>query len=262
MKRLALMVCVLALAGCQTARTNVKWYNPGTWFSGSEGRAVNRAEQQVDTRKAEALGAAQVAAHKAQSAIAKLPSGVEQAVAADFAGEVVVLLDQVIGPPKFGDLTMWQQQVDRLCSSDAAVRAKAELERAEQKEQTAKLSRKLQEAEASLSAKTGDLAEAFKRENALANELRNQRWWKWFILISVGLVALLASGGYIYIRYFFGGIPGGILKTVTGTLDKVYEAGGAETQQWMDDNIFQKLSDKMTTKQKATVHRIRAVSAT
>ena len=37
------VVLLLFLSGCAST-SGARWYNPGTWFSGSEGRAVVRTE--------------------------------------------------------------------------------------------------------------------------------------------------------------------------------------------------------------------------
>jgi len=47
------------------------------------------------------------------------------------------------------------------------------------------------------------LRAAFERENALANELRSQRALIWI----AGGVAVLCAAGWVYVKFFLGGIP-------------------------------------------------------
>jgi hypothetical protein len=213
---LGLSLCLL-VAGCSTAGsgTGRHWYNPATWYSGSEGRQAAATVVKLDTAKDGAVEAAQRSAHETKAALAVAPASRAVEVAQMSNNNTVSLLDQVAGPLTTPEATAVHEKVRLLTSELAAERARGEeIRQADQKkdDKISGLIDKLVEAKASNDA---TLAAAFVRENSLANELRNERWWSWFWRITIGIVALLATAGFIYVRLTLGGLPTVLGKTIT-----------------------------------------------
>src|SRR6185295_11362241 len=74
----------------------------------------------------------------------------------------------------------------------------------------AKVSAQLEAAVRDSQTANDKLRSAFDRENALADELRSERALKWIL----GSLAVLAMAGWLYVRFFLGGLPavtGGLL---------------------------------------------------
>lgn len=200
---------ILCLSGCASsgAAQNVKWYNPATWFSGSEGRAAAKLDAKIETANDKAIGAAQRAVHETSEALAVAGDSRPVSVAKEANSQAVALLDQVAGPLTAGEAAKLREKVRLLTSDLAEERAKGEEMAKKDRQSIERLSGQLEELAALKKRTDADLAKAFERENALANELRNERWWKWFIGISLAVVGVLGFAGWVYVRLTLGGLP-------------------------------------------------------
>lgn len=209
MKPLATVLCCLLLTGCSSigAGQGVKWYNPGTWFSGAEGRAAAHLNEKVDSAQHKALGMAQKAAHETSEALAAAPDSRAVSVAKDSNAQAVSLLDQINGPLTAGEAAQLKEKVRLLVSELAEERAKGEAMKADSIKAIEKVSARLDELADMKRKADADLAKAFERENSLANELRNERWWKWFIGLSLAAATILGFAGWVYVRLTLGGLP-------------------------------------------------------
>lgn len=192
----------LLLAGCSTAN-NARWWSPATWFSAREAKAEDRALSKVDDARDRAVKAAQGTAHETQIALAAAPESRPIEVARESNDQTVTLLDQVAGPVTADEIARIRKQVAGLLSDNAALRSSAESDRASNRATIAEVSSKLAKAEAALEKAQGDLRAAFDRENALANELRNERLVKW----GLAVVAVLIGAAWLYIKVALGGMP-------------------------------------------------------
>ena len=211
---LVLIGC-LSLGGCASTGST-RWYAPATWFSHSAADKADKAAVVEDTARDNVVKAAQQAAHKTQDALAAAPASRPVTVARVANDNAVALLDQANGPLTAGELTAIRQQVADLLSENADIRAKAESAEAANQTAIAAISTRLADAIRGSETANASLRDAFERENALANELRTQRALKWIL----GSVAVLAGAGYLYVRFFLGGIPsaiGGALSHIERT---------------------------------------------
>lgn len=197
-------------SGAGGAGKGVTWYNPTTWFSGKAGSTAAKVEAKIDTAKDAAVGAAQKAAHETKEALDGVPASRATGVARSSNDVAVALLDQVAGPLTSAEASYLKEKVRLLISDLAEERARGEALLATGRAEVDKISGKLDELEAAKKKADKDLASAFERENGLANELRNERWWSWFWRISIGLAAILALGGWVYVRFTLGGLPTGL----------------------------------------------------
>jgi hypothetical protein len=214
---LGLSLCLLA-AGCSSTGggTGRHWYNPATWLSGSEGRQAAATVVKLDTAKDGAVEAAQRSAHETQEAlaVAAVSRAVEVATASN--DNTVALLDQVAGPMTAKEAAAIKEKVRLLTSELAAERAKGEALRATDQAKDDKISALIDKLVEAKAVNDSQLAAAFVRENSLANELRNERWWSWFWRITIGLVAIVGFAGFIYVRLTLGGLPTALSKTLSG----------------------------------------------
>lgn len=217
MKRLALIVLLtVTMPGCATTggAGNARWYNPTTWFSGSEGRAAAKTEAKIDVATAAALNAAKTSAHETQEALLTVPASRSTSVAIQSNDNAVALLDQVTGPLTAKDMAAIHEKVRLLVSELADERARGEAMRLSDQKKDDKLSDLLVRLNDAKAEDAKHLADAFVRENGLANELRNERWWSWFWRIALGTTAILATAGYIYLRLTLGGLPTALGQTL------------------------------------------------
>ncbi len=198
---IAALVC-LSLSGCATGGS-VRLWSPGTWFSAREAAKVDTAAEKQDKAREAAIKAAQRATHETAEALAAAPESRPVAVATESNASALGLLDQAAGPMTAAELSAVRKQVAGLLSDNAALRAEAEKARAKLRTADEKLSERLAAADAGLTAAQANLREAFDRENALANQLRNQRALAWI----VGGVALIAAAGWCYLQVTVGGLP-------------------------------------------------------
>lgn len=222
MRRILLVsfLCLsVILTGCESTKTGagvgVRWYNPTTWFSGSEGRRATQNEVKRDEAKEQAINQAKLSAHETQEALDRAGDSREVEVAKDSNDTTVTLLDQATGVPTAKQLADIKEKVRLLTSQVAEERARGEKMRGEDQDRISKLSAKLAELEAQKAKFDKDLAAAFVRENSLANELRNERWWSWFWRIAIGATAIIGFAGWIYVRLTLGGLPTALGKSIS-----------------------------------------------
>jgi hypothetical protein len=203
------VLSLLLLCAC-TSGSGTKWYAPLTWFSGAPAQAVDTAKRQEATAEHAALEATQAAVYRFNFALEQYKAGnlLALAVAMDAGAQAQQLLDQVLGAPKVGEVAKWRDLVARLISDNADVRAAAQRENAKQSAAVEKLSAALDRAQEKTAAIETKLRVAYDRENALANELRAQRALLW----SAGGVAVLCAAGWVYVRFFLGGLPSAFAK--------------------------------------------------
>ena len=171
------------------------------------------------------LKAAQVTAHETQHALAEAPGSRAVEVATEANSQTVTLLDQAVGPLSVEETQRLLARVNLLLSENAELRKKGEAARAEHRESVAKSSSQLAELQAKLSTANAKLAQGFERENALANELRNQR----LILWAVGAAAVIGYVGILYLRFAYGGIPQALGKGLSTLRAKNPDAGELAT---------------------------------
>jgi hypothetical protein len=215
MKRALTVAAVLILAGCGTTGTNARWYNPTTWFSGSEGRAVDKAEkkeekaqQTVERKEDAAIHAATVEVLKASVSAQSLPKSRPSEITTRFISNGMSLLQQV------SPLTATENMdaisvVQGLLSEEAAKREAAEAKQAQAESNLTRVSNELTASRAALASAQADLAakedalrKAFDRENALANKYRNVVFGC-YALIGV---AVLLAGVSLYLRIGLGSV--------------------------------------------------------
>lgn len=205
-----LVLACLALSGCATApQTGVRVWNPLTWFSRAEANVSDRAEKKLDEANADAtaareevLRAAQRAAHEAALALLSAPPSRPVDVASEAANHAADNLDQALGSLPAETRASIRRQIEALLSDNAALRAEGEKLRATQRDRDADTSARLTAAEkraeateAVAASARADLRAAFDRENALANELRSERWQKW-CATAASVLATVAALAY------------------------------------------------------------------
>jgi hypothetical protein len=219
----ACALCLL-LAGCVGDRTGgAVWWNPTTWASRGAPAAADRAAARVDTaRTAEqvAADAAVQSAHKefakTDLALAAAPDSRPVALARRTTANGLGLLDQV-RPLTAAESAEIRQLVADLLSENAATVAAAEARQRTAEERLAAAGRdleaaraKLEQREAELTKANGNLREAYDRENALANKVRNF----WFII--GGLVVLWILGNVLSVAARFHPGLAGVSRIVNG----------------------------------------------
>lgn len=201
MKTLALLAALALLSGCTTAGKH--WWSPGTWFSGRAAQVADRAADALDHKKDEAVQAAHVEVAKTGEALTHAADSREIELARRFNGNAEALLTQGSGPLALAQQQELRKIVADLRSQNAQVRAAAEQSQQAGEQRLAKLSAELAAKQHELTAAQADLRTAFDRENALADQLRNERMVKW----SLAGAALLCALGWAYVRYIAGGLP-------------------------------------------------------
>ncbi len=216
---------VLLLSGCASG-SGVKIWNPLTWGSHQPADKVDQTTAKEERIRDEARKAAQRNVHQTQSALAEAPASRPVAVAKEFNATAVALLDQTEGPLQAGDIAELQKTVTGLLSENAQIRAEAERQRAKDSEKVADVSERLAKAERASDTASAKLRLAFDRENALANQLRNQVALTWI----AGGLGLLGFLGWVYVRFALGGVPNAIGKGLAVLRTKNPEAGALATQ--------------------------------
>lgn len=203
MIRIGIVCVLLLLTGCATSGTNVRAWNPFTWFSGSEGRKVDSTSTKEEKARHAAVKAAQESAHATAVALSKAPASLPVAKATDFNSQTVTLLDQAEGPLTVAEKGKAAAIAEKVVSEDPLVRKQGEVELAKWRDDFSEISARLARAEAASETASKELRQAFTRENALANELRNERLIRW---AACG-VAVLLGIGWLYVRFALGGVP-------------------------------------------------------
>lgn len=224
MKRLAFMLCLFLLTGCVGDRTGgAVWWNPTTWASRAAPAAADRAAAKVDTARAaedkaadEAVHAAHLEFTKTGLALAGAPESRPVALARRTTANGLGLLDQV-RPLTATESAEVRQLVADLLSENAQTVAAAEAKQRTAEEKLAAAGKELEEAraklerrEAELSKANGQLREAYDRENALANKVRNF----WFII--GGLCLLWVLGNVLSVAARFNPGLAGVSRIVNG----------------------------------------------
>lgn len=194
---------LILLTGCATSTTGARWFAPATWFSGAPATAVDKAEDKQDAARRLAIKAAQKSVHETAEALAVAPDSRPVEVATEANSSALGLLDQAAGPLTASDLTQIRKQVAGLLSDNAKLRAESEKARDKTRESDAALSDKLAKADDAVMVAGAKLREAFERENALANQLRSQHALIWIL----GVIAVIAGLGAIYVKIMYGGLP-------------------------------------------------------
>jgi hypothetical protein len=193
---------VLFVTGC-VAQPGATWWNPATWVSRAAPAAADRALEKRDAAEEKADRAEDATVHAANREVAQALEVLQSApdsrpveLARRFAGNAHSLLNQS-SPLTVEESTALRQLVSDLLSENAKVREAAEKIASFQEEKNAELAAELSDAradlekrEASLAKANANLREAYDRENALANQVRNF----WFI---AGLLALLWVAGNV-----------------------------------------------------------------
>lgn len=197
-----LVLCVLLFtSGCVSG--GKKWWSPATWFSDSSAKAADLAGTYLAKKQGDAVQAAKVEVAKTGEALSHAPDSREVALAIRFNDNADALLAQAAQPLTVAERQAVKQLVAELRSDNAAIRSAAESRQKSSEQRQAALSEELAAAEKKLSAAQSELRTAFDRENALANELRNERVVKW----SLAGAALICALGWAYLRYVAGGLP-------------------------------------------------------
>lgn len=208
----AILLLLIGLTGCTHGGSGVKWWNPSTWSSGNAVRETAKAEVLVDGKREATLKAAQRAAHESLFAWLLTGAGRVADTGREAAQTATGLLDQALGALPVDELTELRVRVDGLTSENEAIRKRAEKDRQEARQNAAAIALELEKARDRLKTAQSELMAAFQRENALANELRNDRLKSLFWKIGLGSGILIFGGLYIYVRYVAGGIPGALGK--------------------------------------------------
>lgn len=203
--RIALLLFCLLQVGC-TSGGGARWYAPATWFSSTEGKAVDKADAKVDATQETLLKEAQKSAHRTGVALETAPTSKEVDLARSEISETTTLLDQAVGPLTLSEKEKIIAQVAGLLSENEELRKAIRDEREKDRAATKKLSEKHARAQEYAARAHAQLKEAFVRENALADEARAANAIKW---IAIG-GGVLAGAAYLYLRFMVGGIPSAV----------------------------------------------------
>lgn len=209
--RVSLLLCLL-LCGCASGG-GARWYAPATWFSSTEGKAVDKADAKVDQTQEVLLKEAQKSAHRTEQALTSAPTSKEVDLARSEISETTTLLDQAVGPLTLSEKEKIIAQVSGLLSENEKLREVVRAEREADRTTTKRLSEKHAKAQEFAVRAHAQLKEAFVRENALADEARTERAIKWIAIFGAGLVGI----AYFYLKFMVGGIPsalGQALRTI------------------------------------------------
>lgn len=219
-RHLAALLALSLLSGCATTGTGSHWWAPATWFSHAPAEKADRAVARVEIAQDAAIKAAQRSVHETAYALASAPISRPVTVAVGSNDTAVSLLDQVVGPMSVGDAQAARKQVAALLSENAAIRAEAEVTRSRQLAINAEVSSQLAKAVRDSQTANDKLRDAFDRENQLANQLRSQKALLWI----AGSLSVLFAAGWIYLRFFLGGMPSAL-----GSLISKAESGDSLT---------------------------------
>lgn len=227
----------LALTGCATTGTGSKWYAPATWFSSAPAANADKATARVEIAQEAAIKAAQRSAHETAYALAAAPLSRPVTVAVGSNDTAMGLLDQVAGPLSITDASMARDRVAALMSENAAIRAEAEAQRAKDQAGIATISDKLAKAVQESQTANDKLRVAFDRENELANQLRSQKALLWI----AGSLSVLFAAGWVYLRFFLGGMPSAIGGLINHA-EKGQSLTAADIRQYIDTAFHEKPS--------------------
>jgi hypothetical protein len=221
------MLALLALAagGCTT--TGKHWWSPATWGSSRPAEQAAKAETKLDASQDKAVRAARAEVSKAGIALASAPESRPVEVSRRTIGNAQVLLDQVAGPLTAEESADIRRIVADLLSDNAAIRAAAEAKQATAEERIATLSRDLATAGAALDKANTKLAAAFARENELADQLRNERARRAWIISGGSLLVLVLGAGWLWVQIASGGIPRALGSVLKGLDEKSPEQANA-----------------------------------
>lgn len=184
----------------------MKWYAPATWFSHAPANAVDSAHEKETAAERAAVKLAQKATHETEIALGAATDSRPVTVARESTRTARGLLDQIAGPLTAAELGELRATIAGLLSDNAQIRAEAERNHARDTQTVAEISARLAKTQAASEAAEKGLRAAFERENNLANELRSARALHWIL----GGCAVLALAGWVYVRFFLGGIPGAV----------------------------------------------------
>ncbi len=205
--RTLLLVVIFAVAGCVSPLDKgFSLISPGTWFSHAEANKVDKATVKVDETGDKLRKIAQTNVHAAQIVLNNVSGSArtqEVAIADDYVTTAAQVLDQTEGPMQTGEFDIVKKQVFGRISLKAPERDIAEKSRNSDKQEISKISADFDQYKTGLDKANLKLREGFDRENALANELRTAQAWHWVL----GGTAFLMACGWLYARYFLGGIP-------------------------------------------------------
>lgn len=233
---LLLVALAFGLGGCNTRTgSGVKWYNPATWLSGSSLRQVESVTVKLGDAEAKFLKEAQRASHETKLALARAPKSRPVDVATESNEVATAALDQLAGPLTIEESAALRKQVEGLLSEVETVRAQAESERTVRRLEISEASNTIHDLRQSLNDATAKMATDFARENAMANELRNQRFWKWAMIA----LAVVLGGLWLYARFALGGIPQGIGRGLA-ILRAKYPVAGEQATAVFDDILDQR----------------------
>lgn len=175
----SMVLITTALSGCV--------YLPSGWSPFKNPlEKKEQAAAKVESARTDLEKAAQVSAHKANFAAAKLPPSTATDVTQYYTGETVALLDQAEGPLLTKELSEARSLIEKLTSENAKIREEGELQRVKDSANNAELSKRLADMEGKLVAADAR-ADKYAAENlALADKVRKLFW------ISAGMAALWA----------------------------------------------------------------------
>jgi len=200
------LLVVLALAGC-TSMSGVKWWSPKTYFSGSEARTEVKALASVDVKREAVLRAGQASVYETVFALMAAGQSRAAALALDAAQSAQGLLDQALGVLPVDETARLRARVAALLSENETIRGQAEKERNAARSLAAEQGKELDEARKALAEAQAALSTAFARENATANAYRNEQAKSLMWKLGLGSLALVVAAGWVYVRFFAGGIP-------------------------------------------------------
>lgn len=205
MKRwLPLVLLLLIAPGCSTKPNVATWWNPFTWASRLAPASVDaklekrdEAEAKVEKFEDKVVHAANVEVGRALEVLQSAPDSRPVQLAKRFTGNAYSLLNQV-QPLSIEESTDIRGLVADLLSENQRVRDAAEKVMDHAEKTNAKLGDELSSAraslerrEAALAAANANLRDAYDRENALANQVRN------FWFIAGGLAFLWVAGNVL-----------------------------------------------------------------
>ena len=236
--RVLLFLSLFLLAGCVSG--GKKWWSPGTWFSSSEAHSADKAVATLAVKQAAAIKAAHVEVAKTSEALVHAPESREVELARQFNDTADALLTQGSGAIPLKEIQELKKLVADLRSENAQVRAAAEARQAASDKSIAAISGDLASAERKLGEAQSDLRTAFDRENALADQLRNERMVRWTL---AGLSLVLAAG-WLYVRYVAGGLPSALVRTLRDA-DKEDPSAAKIIRRYLDRNLDRNEQDSI-----------------
>lgn len=187
---LLLLAGVLWISGCASAGGSKVWWNPLTW-SADRAAVAARVEAKQDANDAALVKQAQVENAKTIEALKAAPVSRPVVVASRTAENAQALLDKAAGSIAVADLTALRATVANLLSENADLRAAGERSQAAAEDRAARLTAENERLKQAAAEAAANLAQAYGKERALANQVRN------FYFIVGGLVGLFILGNLI-----------------------------------------------------------------